>query len=75
MSGFELARKRAEAGHRLRFYRDFYGRQWVLIRGGWCFWRVDRIFLDNHEVVVLKQIISRRQRDGQGMARGRPSTS
>ena len=64
MSGYELAKNRAEAGHRLRFYQDFYGRQWVKVHGGWKFWRSGKIFLDNQEVVTLKQLIAKRRRSG-----------
>lgn len=62
MSGFEKAVRRAEAGYRLRFYQDFYGRQWVTVQGGWRFWRSGKIYLDNDEVAELKRIIARRRK-------------
>ena len=69
MSGLELAKKRVEAGHRLRFYQDYYGRQWVQARGGWRFWLSRKIYLHNEEVIELKEFIGRRRRrDGVVMA-------
>ncbi len=67
MSGFELAKKRAEAGHRMRFYQDFYGRQWVKVQGGWRFWRSGKIYLTNDEVVALKGLIARMRRRADGL--------
>lgn len=59
MSGFELATKRVEQGCRLRFYQDFYGRQWVKARGDWrTLWMARRIYLSNQEIVALKRYIA-----------------
>ena len=68
MSGFELAKSRAESGHRIRFYQDYYGRQWVKVHGGWRFWRSGKIFLDNEEVVALKQLLARLRRGSSQIA-------
>ena len=60
MSGFEVAKRLAEDGQRLRFYQDFYGRQWIKVQGGWRFWRTRKIFLDNEEIVELIKRNTRR---------------
>ena len=70
MSGFELARRRIEQGHRLRFYQDFYGRQWVKVQGGCWFWRSAKIYLANDEVIALKDLLARRRRGGDGLGAG-----
>lgn len=61
MSGFDLALRRLEGGHKLRFYRDYYGRQWVKVHGGWWFWRSTRIYLRNEEMLELKRIMADRR--------------
>ena len=62
MSGFEQAKRSIAAGDRLRFYQDFYGRQWVRVVGGWRIWRNRRIRLDNREVIALKELLAQRRR-------------
>ena len=73
MSEFELAKLRIEQGHRLRFYQDFYGRQWVKVHAGLRFWRSGRIYLRNEEVITLKRAIATRRTSAgaapEGMAR------
>jgi hypothetical protein len=61
MSGFDLALCRLEAGHKLRFYQDYYGRQWVKVHGGWRFWRNARIYLRNEEMLELKRVLADRR--------------
>lgn len=61
MSGLDLALRRLEAGHKLRFYQDYYGRQWVKIHGGWRFWRNARIYLRNEEMLELRRILAERR--------------
>ena len=61
MSGFELAKRRLESGYKLRFYQDYYGRQWVKIHGGWMFWRNARVYLRNEEMLDLKRELSERR--------------
>lgn len=67
MSGFETAKSSIEAGHKVRFYQDYYGRQSVKIEGGWMFWRSRRIFLQNEEVLALKQILLKRRKTAEPM--------
>ena len=67
MRAFDLAKRRLEAGHRLRFYQDFYGRQWVKVQGGWMFWRSRKIDLTGEEILKLKDLVRNRRsllRDG-----------
>jgi hypothetical protein len=61
MTNFDLAMRRIEQGHRVRFYQDFYGRQWMKVSGGAMFWRTRQISLRNEEVVSLKNAIARRR--------------
>ena len=61
MSDFGMAKLRIEQGHRVRFYQDFYGRQWVKVQGGLRFWRSGRIYLRNEEVISLKKQIAHRR--------------
>ncbi len=58
MSEFQLAKLRIEQGHRVRFFQDFYGQQWVKVQGGLRFWRSGRIYLRNEEIVALKKMIA-----------------
>lgn len=58
MGGLELALRRLNSGHKLRFHQDYYGRQWVKVQGGWKFWRNARIYLRNEEMVELKRTLA-----------------
>ena len=58
MTDFQRAIRYAGAGHKMRFYQDFYGRQWVKVQGGLMFWRSRRIQLANEEVLQLKRYIN-----------------
>lgn len=73
MSGFEIAKSRIEAGHKVRFYQDYYGRQSVKISGGWMFWRSRRIFLQTEEAVALKQVLNKRRRAADSVVSGVPT--
>ena len=68
MSGFELAKRRLGAGYKLRFYQDYYGRQWVKINGGWMFWRNARVYLRNEEMLDLKRAMAERRGSRSGVA-------
>lgn len=61
MRGLDLALRRLEAGHKLRFYQDYHGRQWFKIHGGWSFWRNARINLRNEKMLELKRILADRR--------------
>lgn len=75
MTGFELAKRRVEAGYRLRFYQDFYGKQWVKVTGSWLFWRNKKIYLDNQEIVAFKKFIAQRRKVGVGVQSGLPGVA
>jgi len=60
--GLEFALHRVAQGHRLRFYRGFYGRQWVSVADSWMFWRSGRIYLDPEEVQEVKRALAHRDR-------------
>ena len=71
MNNFELAMRRIEQGHRVRFYQDFYGRQWVKVNGGVFFWRTRSIPLRNEQVVELKRVIARKRASSASTVTGR----
>ena len=71
MTNFDLALRRIEQGHKLKFFQDYYGRQWVKVSGGAMFWRSRSISLKNEEVVSLKNAMARR-RASAPLTSGRP---
>jgi hypothetical protein len=67
MTALDRAKRRVEAGRRMRFYQDFYGQQWVRVSGNWTrLWVSEKIHLSNHEITTLKSFMAQRRRSGLG---------
>jgi hypothetical protein len=54
---------RVEAGERIRFCQDFYGRQWVELTRGWLLRRRRRIMLSAQDIMLIKSALGRRKPD------------
>ena len=63
MSDVGMVLKHVEAGYRVRFFEDYYGKQWIEIRRPWLPWPKTRLNLRNDEVVEVKAALRRRARD------------
>ena len=61
MQQMSLIKQRLEAGDRIWFYQDFYGRQWIELRNFWVFWKKKKIKLDPEEVSLVKAMIRSRK--------------
>ena len=61
MQQMSLIKQRLEAGDRIWFYQDFYGRQWIELRNFWVFWKKKKIKLDPEEVSQVKAMIRSRK--------------
>ncbi len=57
--------KRIDAGEKPKFYIDFYGRQWVELRGRVLFWRRERIELASAQIEEIKKHVRARRREQQ----------
>ena len=62
MSDVGTVLKRIETGDRVRFFEDYYGRQWIEIRRPWLLWPKTRLNLRNDQVVEIKTALRRRAR-------------
>ena len=54
--------QRIDAGDKVRFFEDFYGKQWVEVKRGWMFFRKKRIYLRNDQIAEIKTALVRRRR-------------
>ena len=61
MQQISLIKKRLEAGDRIWFYQDYYGRQWVELRSIWQFWRKTKIVLGPEQVFEVKSMLRKRK--------------
>lgn len=69
MSNLAFVYQRVEAGDRIRFFHDYYGRQWVELSRGWFLTHKTRVYLAPQEILQLKASLRRRRPGGDsGMA-------
>ena len=61
MHDLDFVRQRVAAGDKVRFFEDFYGKQWVVVKRGWLFSR-RRIYLKNDEIFEVKTALRQRRR-------------
>ena len=61
MQQMSMIKERLEAGDKVWFYQDYYGRQWIELRNTWLFWKKKKIKLDPDEVFQLKQMLRGRR--------------
>jgi hypothetical protein len=50
-----------QSGYRVKFFHDFYGRQWIELRPRWLFWPKKRIHLSADEVLRVKAALGDRR--------------
>jgi hypothetical protein len=53
----EKVLQRIRSGHKVTLHQDYYGRQWVKIRGGVMFWRTRMLPLRNEEAARVKDAL------------------
>ena len=58
--------KRIEAGAKVRFYEDFYGKQWIEIQRAWLLGRRKRVQLPNEQIIEVKSALRRRRAKAEG---------
>jgi hypothetical protein len=54
--------KRIDAGENAKFFIDYYGRQWVELRGRVLFWRRERIELAGAQIEEIKRHVRARRK-------------
>ena len=62
MSDLNFVIQRIDAGDKVRFFEDFYGKQWIEIKRVWQFWRKRRMYFRNDEIEQIKKALLRRRR-------------
>ena len=66
MSDLDFALRRVRLGDKVRFFHDFYGRQWVELKRAW-FWPGSRVHLEASEIIQVKAALdARRRSQGKG---------
>ena len=62
MSDLSFVFQRVELGDRIKFFHDFYGRQWIELSRGWLLKRRTRVYLAAEEILEVKKALERRRR-------------
>jgi hypothetical protein len=62
MGNLAFVIERLRHGDRVRFFQDFYGRQWIELSRGWLLERKIRIALSDEQILQLKTILRQRKR-------------
>ena len=63
MSNLPYVWERIESGDKVRFFQDYYGRQWIELRRGWVIPRRIRVALTPAEILEIKSGLAHRRRD------------
>ena len=66
MSDLPSVFERVESGDKVRFFQNFYGRQWIEVTRGWLLKRKTRVYLADDKIMQVKRALEgcRRVRNG-----------
>ena len=62
MGNLNYVMHRITAGDKIRFFEDFYGKQWIEIRPRWLFILKKKMHFRNDEIAMIKAALVERRR-------------
>ena len=62
MSNLAFVMERLKQGDKIRFFQDYFGKQWIELSRGWLLERKVRVALPDDQILYLKSLLRQRRR-------------